>query len=125
MLVVSGGNVCGNARPGGRVGWWTTAACVYGLLVLSVRGGLVGAGDARESDDLAHLAVGASAKQPEWARAELEMFAAYREAFEAFLRRGVDERTGLLVIPVTNWGTADDLAEGIAVLGQIPVRRWR
>ncbi len=64
---------------------------------------------------LVKLEVGAPGEAPAWAQAELEMFAAYREAFAAFLQRCVEKPGGSLIVKVTNSGTADDISEGIAV----------
>ncbi|KPK79842.1 MAG: hypothetical protein AMJ81_12710 [Phycisphaerae bacterium SM23_33] len=107
---------CGNSgaaavRPRRRAG----SLLVCGLLALAMAAGCLDAHKPAATEGLVQLTAGTPAEAPAWARAELEMFAAYREAFQAFLARGVQAETGFLIVPVTNWGTADDIAEGIAV----------
>ncbi len=107
----SGGSPGVTVRAGSPV----PLSLLYGLLALWLLASCVEAQEVGKPEGIVRLAVGTVAEAPAWARVELETFAAYREAFKAFLGRGVDAGTGFLIVPVTNWGTADDISEGIAV----------
>jgi hypothetical protein len=60
--------------------------------------------------------VGAPAQKPGWAEAELEAFAAYEVAIDAFFARFADAQSGRLEVGGFSWYNWDDVLEGEAVL---------